>query len=149
MGCNTCTKTTKKTEFPLDDKGTGCGLIVSILNPEEKKAKSVKLDCCTITDGKNCDYLVEADYSPKKKLIYVELKGKSGEFSKALEQIKSTWSVTKDIYKGHKMKAFVVGSALPKNDATFTRLKKSFQRETGGMLVDRLNHRDKIDLSKI
>jgi hypothetical protein len=145
MGCNACTKITKAAEFVIAERE--CRL--TVVNPEKEKTKRVKVDCCTIPDGENCDYFIEANYSPKKKLVYVELKGRSCDFSKALSQIKSTWEITKEFYDGYKMKAFVVGSIAPKNDATFTRLKKKFQKETQGMIVDKLSHNDRIDLSKI
>ena len=89
---------------------------LELKNPQRKPIKRIKVDGCLIDDDRErCDWLITYD-SPELKAIYVELKG--CDIKKAISQLQSTITHTKEKYNNHKKECYAITTRFPKHDST-------------------------------
>ena len=98
-----------------------------LINSEKLQVEKIKVDGCLISDARpRCDWVLVSN--EKNKALYVELKG--CEIDRAIEQLKSTLTYTRERYSNYNKKCFVVSTRVPKHGSSMRRRCLDFYNKT-------------------
>ncbi|WP_211456510.1 hypothetical protein [Comamonas brasiliensis] len=105
----------------------------TVVNKSKSRILKLQVDKCLVTDDRErCDWMIGIESEDNLRMMYVELKGKN--VDKAISQLKSTISFTKDKFSKHARECYIVTTRFPKGGVEQRKLIMDFRKSTNAPL---------------